>query len=76
MRTCFFVYVKELLRARYVHGHEHGCNFSSPGLLVLIDLAEKLYHIEKFVISFYAICYEKLSCLIKKFCKPVEKNSI
>ena len=26
-------------------------------LLVLIDLAKKLCHIEKFLISFYAICY-------------------
>ena len=26
-------------------------------LLVLIDLANKLYDIEKFLISFYAICY-------------------
>ena len=26
-------------------------------LLVLIDMADKLYHIEKLLISFYAICY-------------------
>ena len=26
-------------------------------LLVLIDLANKLYHIEKFLISFYAKCH-------------------
>ena len=26
-------------------------------LLVVIDLANKLYHVEKFLISFYAICY-------------------
>ena len=26
-------------------------------LLVLIELANKFYHIEKFLISFYTICY-------------------
>ena len=30
MRTRFFAYVKELLRTRYVHGHERARNFSSP----------------------------------------------
>ena len=38
-------------------------------LLVLIDLANKLYHIEKFLISFYVICYEKVPCFIEKICK-------
>ena len=35
----------------------------------LIDLANKLYDTGKFLISFYVICYLKLSCFIKKFCK-------
>ena len=34
MRTRFFVYVKELFRARYVHGHERARNFSSPVILL------------------------------------------
>ena len=37
--------------------------------LVLIDLANRLCDIEKFLISFYAICYYKLSCFIKTFFK-------
>ena len=34
-----------------------------------IVLANKLYDIEKILMSFYAICYKKLSCFIEKFCK-------
>ena len=30
LRTRFFVYVKGLQRALYVHGHQHARNFSSP----------------------------------------------
>ena len=35
-------------------------------LLVLIDLANKLYHIKKFLISFYAICYVLLGNFVNK----------
>ena len=40
LRTCFFVYVKELLRARYVHGHERARNFSTP---VNFDINSELF---------------------------------
>ena len=33
MCTRFFVYVKELLRARYVHGHERARNFSNAAFI-------------------------------------------
>ena len=36
-----------------------------------IDLANKLYNARKFLISFYPICYWKMSCFIKKFCKQI-----
>ena len=42
-------------------------------LLVLIELANKLYHIKKFLISFYAICYVLLRNFVNK---PVQQNSI
>ena len=35
----------------------------------LIDLVNKLYDIEKFLISFYVMCYIKFSYFIKKFCR-------
>ena len=35
----------------------------------LTDFANKLHEVKKFLISFYTICYSKLSCFIKKFCK-------
>ena len=34
----------------------------------IINLANKLYDVEKFFISFYTKCYWKLSCFIKKSC--------
>ena len=38
MRTRFFVFVKELLCARYVHGHERAHNFSSPAHVSIKEL--------------------------------------
>ena len=38
-------------------------------ILWLFDLTNKLHDAEKFLISFYVMCYQKLSCFIKHFCK-------
>ena len=38
-------------------------------ILWLFDLTNKLYDAEKFLISFYVMCYQKLPCFIKNFCK-------
>ena len=35
----------------------------------LIELANKFYNKEEFIISFYTMCYQGLSCFIKKFCR-------
>ena len=35
----------------------------------LTDFANKLHEVKKLLTSFYTICYSKLSCFIKKFCK-------
>ena len=35
----------------------------------LINWLVKLYDVDNFLILFYAMCYEKLSCFIKEFCK-------
>ena len=51
------------------------CNLSLSNmwLLVLIDLANKLYHVEKFLISFYAIFIKNCLVLLRNFVnKPVK----
>ena len=51
----FIKKVKQFVRKYYISG--------------LIDLANKLSDIGKFLISCYAMCYKQLFCFIQKLCK-------